>query len=397
MININKNLQISSYNLNFHDSVMEKKFKITYNEENILLARFGTILAAILFILYSVLDSFTYPNSYQIIYFIRFTTASLLFLIFVLSFYIDYTKHLQKIAFLQFLVSAIGLISLCSFPSESNYQVIYVASYVLLPVAAYSLLGLNFINATILVVISNTIMGLIILYNHPTIETMFILFLYTAVSFVSAITAYMLERSQRKLFVKIIIENEIREDLKLTKKRLENTNKILEKLSITDELTGLKNRRYFNDIIQQESQRAQRNKTSLGFLMLDIDLFKIYNDTYGHPEGDKVLQKVSEAFKDKAKRSSDFIFRLGGEEFGILVSETNAQECQQLALSLCQGIEELKIEHKNSSVIKHVTVSIGVCINNADEIDIYSLIKKADNALYQAKSNGRNQYFVSKD
>lgn len=383
---------MSLYNLKFEDHSLEKNFEDKYNKDSVLLARFGIIMASLLFSVYAFLDPYTYPNSYQTIYVIRFTTAFLLFLLFITSFYVDFAKYLQKISFFQFLISAVGLITLCSFPQESNYQLIYMASYALLPVAAYIFLGFNFINATISVVISNTVMGLIILFNYSIVDAIFVLILYNSVTFISAITAYCLERSYRKMYVKIIVEDEIREELESTKKELESTNKVLENLSVTDELTGLKNRRFFNEILLQESKRAQRNQSSLGFMMIDIDQFKTYNDTYGHLEGDEVLKNVSKLFNEKVKRSGDFVFRLGGEEFGILITDTNAQECQQLASSLCRGIEELKIEHKNSSVIKYLTISIGISIKYADDIDTKALIKEADNALYKAKESGRNQY-----
>ena len=170
--------------------------------------------------------------------------------------------------------------------------------------------------------------------------------------------------------------------------------KRVEVLSITDELTQLYNRRHFNKKIDSELNRAKRENTMITFIMLDVDYFKKYNDTYGHHAGDAVLKQVAKVLKNHTKRASDFSFRLGGEEFGIIYTLRQEEESEKLALFIQKDIEALQIEHKTSEVSNYLTVSMGVISKKALEItNSDEFYKKADQALYKAKSNGRNCIF----
>jgi diguanylate cyclase (GGDEF)-like protein/PAS domain S-box-containing protein len=141
--------------------------------------------------------------------------------------------------------------------------------------------------------------------------------------------------------------------------------KIIEHLSITDELTQMYNRRYFNKIIEEELNRRKREKTFISFMMIDIDYFKKYNDTYGHQAGDKALQNIASVFKMSSKRSGDFVFRLGGEEFAMIFYAENKDKALDFATSIKEEIEGLKIEHKTSDVSEFITVSIGLIYKNS--------------------------------
>ena len=170
--------------------------------------------------------------------------------------------------------------------------------------------------------------------------------------------------------------------------------KHIEYLSITDELTQLYNRRYFNLKINEEINRAKREKNYFSFLIMDIDYFKQYNDTYGHQAGDLALKKVSLMLKKKTSRASDFAFRLGGEEFGI-ITILDKEKSIEFANSIKNEIENLQIEHKASKVSKYLTISIGIVSKKGDAItnsDI--LFKEADDCLYEAKKLGRNSIFI---
>ncbi len=179
-------------------------------------------------------------------------------------------------------------------------------------------------------------------------------------------------------------------ELELKNEELNKYIKIVEQISITDGLTGLYNRRYFNDIFSREVNRAKRNKSYLAFIMLDVDYFKHYNDTYRHYEGDNVLRKLGSTIKEYTKRSSDYTFRLGGEEFGIVISRLNPEQTYNFAENLRRGIEELRIPNDKTGVSQYVTISIGVAVaigNDYTEEDIYKL---ADDALYRSKDEGKN-------
>lgn len=170
--------------------------------------------------------------------------------------------------------------------------------------------------------------------------------------------------------------------------------KIIEELSITDELTKLYNRRYFNEVFTKELNRAKRKNGSISLFMLDVDYFKLYNDTYGHQEGDSVLSKIGSVLSDFSKREGDFAFRLGGEEFGMLFHEDSFEEASRFANNILKAVEALEIPHVKSLTSKFVTVSVGLVHKNVDKTttleDIY---KKVDNCLYEAKKLGRNRVY----
>jgi diguanylate cyclase (GGDEF)-like protein/PAS domain S-box-containing protein len=172
-------------------------------------------------------------------------------------------------------------------------------------------------------------------------------------------------------------------------------NKAIELLSITDHMTKLYNRRFFNETFDKEINRAKRDEKNLGFIMFDIDHFKRYNDTYGHQMGDSVLESIASIIKDNLQRASDYAFRLGGEEFGVLVCDINLDGLNTLVRKLKEAIEELEIPHKNNSASKFVTASFGACLfetnNNVTQEKIF---KFTDDLLYQVKNSGRNSFIV---
>lgn len=174
--------------------------------------------------------------------------------------------------------------------------------------------------------------------------------------------------------------------------QLEEKNKILEKLSFLDGLTGIANRRYFDEILEREWKRSTRDVCSLSLIMIDIDFFKIFNDTYGHLVGDDCLKKVAKTLEKAVKRPADLVARYGGEEFAVILPETDIKDAIKLAENMRTKVENLNIPHMNSKISDRVTVSLGVsnCIPE-HSLDISSLISSADKALYQAKQEGRNR------
>ena len=165
----------------------------------------------------------------------------------------------------------------------------------------------------------------------------------------------------------------------------------LNMLAMYDNLTGLYNRNAFNSLSASIFQLMKRTKCPLTVLMADIDYFKQYNDEYGHLAGDAALRKVSGEMQKTARRSTDYLFRFGGEEFLIFLTNTDGQSGEKIAGQICAAVEKLGIEHKKSLANSHVTVSIGSYSNIPsldDTIDEY--IKRADMALYEAKKSGRN-------
>lgn len=177
---------------------------------------------------------------------------------------------------------------------------------------------------------------------------------------------------------------------------LQHLNLKLEQASYTDSLTALYNRRYFNILYEREFKRALRSEKPFIFMMLDIDFFKQYNDTYGHLQGDQALQAVAKALKSSLQRPGDYPFRLGGEEFGVIITDSDCMNARQIGEKIRANIENLKIEHKGSKISKILTVSIGgVCITPTIHMGDEALIHAADVNLYAAKERGRNQIVFS--
>ena len=184
--------------------------------------------------------------------------------------------------------------------------------------------------------------------------------------------------------------------LELVTKKLKRVNKRLENVSYTDSLTGMHNRRYFNLVYDRELKRAKRTHSYVTFMMLDIDFFKQYNDTYGHIEGDYALKSVANILKKTLQRPSDFVFRLGGEEFGVLLTQTDESNSAQLARQVCDAVREEEIAHSGSEVNKYLTISIGVvCCVADDALNDELLISRADEMLYEAKDSGRDRYIIT--
>jgi diguanylate cyclase (GGDEF)-like protein len=163
--------------------------------------------------------------------------------------------------------------------------------------------------------------------------------------------------------------------------------------SIRDPLTGLFNRRYLEEAFQQELPRAQRHHRSVGVIMVDVDHFKRFNDTYGHEAGDHILQAIGQLLKDNV-RGSDIACRYGGEELTLILPETSLEETAARAEELRKMIAELAISH-NGTLLQALTASFGIAAFPRHGTNASTLLQVADAALYQAKANGRNQVVVS--
>ncbi|KIL99259.1 GGDEF domain-contatining protein [Paramagnetospirillum magnetotacticum MS-1] len=169
----------------------------------------------------------------------------------------------------------------------------------------------------------------------------------------------------------------------------------LRHLAMIDGLTGIANRRTFDETLGQEWRRASRAGTPLALLMIDVDHFKAYNDHYGHQAGDECLKTVAATLAATAKRPADLVARYGGEEFGVILPGCTLTDAQTLAEKMRLAVAELHLPHLASQTSGEVTISIGVsCLNlvatQGDSLDTQSLIAEADTALYRAKTSGRN-------
>jgi diguanylate cyclase (GGDEF)-like protein/PAS domain S-box-containing protein len=173
---------------------------------------------------------------------------------------------------------------------------------------------------------------------------------------------------------------------------LQKANDELRRLAALDDLTQLANRRRFDSRLVQEWSRCQREENYLSVVMCDIDYFKHYNDTYGHPKGDETLYRVAQTISAALKRPTDLVARYGGEEFALILPNTDINGAQRVAEGVKVAIEALGLEHKTSKVHPYITLSFGAAaVIPAAGMTAKVLIEKADQALYKAKSKGRNR------
>lgn len=183
-------------------------------------------------------------------------------------------------------------------------------------------------------------------------------------------------------------------ELLKTSKKLKKANKKLEKMASMDGLTGLANRRLFDEVMEREMRRAKRKNNNISLIMADIDNFKAYNDNYGHQAGDECLKKVAKVIESSANRPADLAARYGGEEFAVILPDTENEGAIKVAEKIRKNLISLKIEHEKSDVADFVTLSLGVnsskITEEVDENKIEEFIERADKALYEAKENGRN-------
>jgi len=193
----------------------------------------------------------------------------------------------------------------------------------------------------------------------------------------------------KKPFHNVIVESRVGIHMKILEQM-----RTIERMSVTDELTDLPNRRYFNELLAREWGRAIRETTSISLLFIDVDRFKAYNDTYGHQHGDLLLRSLGMVFKHSLMRPTDLVARWGGEEFVMIMPQTNLEGALVIAERIRTSVEKMVLPYADGKETR-VTVSIGVNSEQPTE-DMSSavFVSRADNALYMAKNTGRNRVCV---
>lgn len=216
-------------------------------------------------------------------------------------------------------------------------------------------------------------------YLNGDIDWTFLNRTYTFSSFLGMTLAYATDRQHRENYLQNCM-------IELNRIELMQQAQQLSLLSQQDALTGLANRRYLDETLDNEWRRALRHETPLTIMMVDIDFFKPYNDSLGHLKGDQCLKDIATAISSIAARSGDLVARYGGEEFLLLFPMTNAQQAKIQAERLMNAIKKIAIVHPCSSVSPYVTISVGVATTIPRLNDsISAFVSRADHALYQAK------------
>jgi two-component system chemotaxis family response regulator WspR len=202
-------------------------------------------------------------------------------------------------------------------------------------------------------------------------------------------------RYHSRSYMTLLQRDEAYRALRVSQQQLLDTNLKLQRLMNSDGLTGLSNRRHFDEYLELEWRRATREQTQLSLMMIDVDYFKAYNDGFGHLEGDEALRQVAQAIRTSCSRPSDLPARYGGEEFAMVLPNTSPGGARLLAEKLRQSILGLNIPHIAPAPGSSLTVSIGVAtVIPQQGMNCRQLILDADKGLYQAKNNGRNQVVV---
>ncbi|EKO3490607.1 diguanylate cyclase [Vibrio fluvialis] len=188
----------------------------------------------------------------------------------------------------------------------------------------------------------------------------------------------------------------MRRELKRTSAKLEELNRILQHQANEDGLTQVFNRRFMDEKLREMISWHGRHEMSLSVILFDVDHFKPFNDNYGHIEGDRCLHTIAQAANKLFCRSGEFVGRYGGEEFLILLTNTDVEGARAAAERIQNSIEHIHYPHAFSAIADHVTISQGVVTVTPDGHETLAQVyEKADSALYQAKTNGRNCYVIS--
>ena len=194
----------------------------------------------------------------------------------------------------------------------------------------------------------------------------------------------------------IIVLGQLRQRIAM-EREIRRAHEAVREMALTDSLTGLGNRRRLDMVLELEMRRAKRQGSPLALIMLDVDYFKRFNDTYGHAAGDDCLERVGGAIGKALRRPADLAARYGGEEFTVLLPDTDGAGAGSVAESICQAVRELAIPHADQPA-GIVTVSAGVASTSpANEATAASIIKAADACLYRAKSSGRNRWYAASE
>ncbi|MDC4428390.1 GGDEF domain-containing protein [Acinetobacter baumannii] len=268
-------------------------------------------------------------------------------------------------------------------------NVLFHAAMMYAIVIIYGAVGMRFYTAIIAGWVGGLIGILVSTYLNGVIDWTFLNRTYTFSSFLGMTLAYATDRQHRENYLQNCM-------IELNRIELMQQAQQLSLLSQQDALTGLANRRYLDETLDNEWRRALRHETPLTIMMVDIDFFKPYNDSLGHLKGDQCLKDIATAISSIAARSGDLVARYGGEEFLLLFPMTNAQQAKIQAERLMNAIKKIAIVHPCSSVSPYVTISVGVATTIPRLNDsISAFVSRADHALYQAKTNGRNQYQIA--
>ncbi|MFZ5723123.1 MAG: diguanylate cyclase domain-containing protein [Pseudomonadota bacterium] len=274
---------------------------------------------------------------------------------------------------------------------DDRVVLIYSPGVLLVAVFAGLLLALRFFMALVLLLLIGATYVALITHWRPQATEIVVAYtlFYVIGSLMALFAGYFVEYTARQQFLQGRL-------LALKQNELELANHQLHELVDQDGLTGIANRRYFDRQIDAEWSRALRGGYPLSLLLIDLDFFKKYNDTYGHQAGDDCLIVVGSVLRNHSQRSGDVAARYGGEEFAMILPATTREDAEEIGWRVVRDIAAFRIPHRASTVAEVVTTSVGVaCVVPSPLLSVRDLVAAADAALYAAKANGRNRVEVA--
>ncbi|MFZ5645329.1 MAG: diguanylate cyclase [Bacillota bacterium] len=265
----------------------------------------------------------------------------------------------------------------------------FASSYIMAVLVSATLIYLDWRKSIIVYSLSWIIMSIMIWSLQPDWVVAFSSFLNgTFATVLAFVISRMIYLSRVSEFLNQQIINQQKEELSVS-------NDNLKRLTYMDALTGIPNRRYFNEFLTREWRRAVREKKSICLIMIDVDKFKMFNDSFGHQAGDRAMVQIATSLSDTIKRPGDLVARYGGEEFTAILPDTELSGARQLAERMLKSVEKLNISHPFSPTGR-ITISLGLVNMRPGEKELpEDLIGSADKALYQAKEAGGNQYALA--
>jgi len=355
---------------------LDKEFRRYYSDRMLPVARAGLSLGLVLLIAVCVLDAFMMPRAFveQALSLRVITMVIPLSAALAATFLVKVRPWLPYlIAFVAFLVGVSTLVVGAIAARTGTPMVSWGAIYTTFNV--YLVLGLTLrqsVSAGWPIFFFYVCMGIVL--GAPMQKLGYGMLFLGFSNLIGTYASYLLERDAREIF---------------------GSKRELMRLARTDGLTGLFNRRAFDQHLRQIWKQAQRDDKHIAVVVADIDHFKLYNDCYGHQKGDECIKAVADVLSASVSRPLDIVARYGGEEYVIVLYDPTVSFLESFSRSLCQKVIDLDIEHKASEAIAKVSLSIGAAITEAaGHVTADQLIRQADDALYEAKNQGRNQAIV---
>jgi diguanylate cyclase (GGDEF)-like protein len=371
---------------------IEKRFKKYYIEAFLFQARISLYIGFIIFGFFGYLDWHFQPHTqtpdmYSYFNLLAYYFPLPILLSLGLPNYSPRVKPYQQF-FLVTMMIAIGVVLiLLATRTEDDINDYYFMGLLLLEMLFFTSSRMRFWHAVFCVVFLfgfyNLFYGFV--YSLPKNEIFILNFFYVSGSILSLLACYFIERSIRKEY----ISNHL---LELQGIKLNQAILQLEHFASIDALTQIPNRRTFDKCLKEEWNRCKRSHLPITLMMMDIDSFKKYNDSYGHLQGDECLKKIALLIQSHAKRAGDLAARFGGEEFALILPNTRKEEALFIAKSILEGLKEEGIKHEQALNGDKVSLSIGIITvypkEASNELNVTSLIQLADERLYEAKHQG---------